>query len=83
MEAGSTNIIVERKHGVILLGGHLGSSSIGACLIACGFDTNASKVATIVLAAFFLVIFWWGRGDLVYVCCSLVSLLVKRGSYNH
>lgn len=41
--------------------GYLGSSFIGACLIACGFDTNASKVATLVLAAFFLVTLWWAR----------------------
>jgi len=30
--------------------GYLGSGLIGAALIACGFDTNASKVASIVLA---------------------------------
>jgi len=41
--------------------GYLGSSFIGACLITCGFDTNASKVATIVLAIFFLITLWWAR----------------------
>ncbi|KAF9533646.1 peptidase M50B-like-domain-containing protein [Crepidotus variabilis] len=41
--------------------GYLGSSFIGACLIACGFNTNASKVATIVLAVFFLFTLWWAR----------------------
>jgi len=41
--------------------GYCGSSFIGACLIACGFDTNASKVASIVLAVFFLVTLWWAR----------------------
>lgn len=41
--------------------GYLGSSFIGACLIACGFDTNASKVASIVLAVFFLFTLWWAR----------------------
>jgi hypothetical protein len=41
--------------------GYLGSSFIGACLITCGFDTNASKVATIVLAVFFLFTLWWAR----------------------
>ena len=35
---------------ITLPAGYLGSSFIGACLIACGFDTNASKVATLVLA---------------------------------
>jgi len=41
--------------------GYLGSSFIGACLITCGFDTNASKVATIILAVFFLITLWWAR----------------------
>ncbi|KAF7359364.1 hypothetical protein MSAN_01279000 [Mycena sanguinolenta] len=41
--------------------GYLGSSFIGAALIACGFDTNASKVAVLVLAVFFLVTLWWAR----------------------
>ncbi|CAL1703338.1 unnamed protein product [Somion occarium] len=41
--------------------GYLGSSLIGAALITCGFNTNASKVATIALAAFFLVTLWWAR----------------------
>lgn len=38
--------------------GYLGSSFIGACLIACGFDTNASKIASLVLAVFFLMTLW-------------------------
>ncbi|KAF9032911.1 peptidase M50B-like-domain-containing protein [Panaeolus papilionaceus] len=41
--------------------GYTGSSFIGACLIACGFNTNASKVASLVLAVFFLLTLWWAR----------------------
>jgi len=41
--------------------GYLGSSFIGACLITCGFDTNASKIASLVLSAFFLFTLWWAR----------------------
>lgn len=41
--------------------GYLGSSFIGASLIACGFDTNASKVASIVMAVFFLFTLWWAK----------------------
>jgi len=41
--------------------GYLGSSLIGAALITCGFDTNASKIATLALAAFFLFTLWWAR----------------------
>ncbi|KAF8123757.1 peptidase M50B-like-domain-containing protein [Boletus edulis] len=46
---------------ITLPAGYLGSSFIGACLIACGFDTNASKIACLVLAAFFLFTLWWAR----------------------
>ncbi|EGN96286.1 hypothetical protein SERLA73DRAFT_185956 [Serpula lacrymans var. lacrymans S7.3] len=46
---------------ITLPAGYLGSSLIGACLIACGFDTNASKIACLVLAGFFLFTLWWAR----------------------
>ncbi|KAL4065453.1 peptidase M50B-like-domain-containing protein [Scleroderma citrinum] len=46
---------------ISLPAGYLGSSFIGASLIACGFDTNASKVASLVLAVFFLFTLWWAR----------------------
>jgi len=50
---------------ITLPAGYLGSSLIGACLIACGFNTNASKIASIVLAAFFLFTLWWARRNLL------------------
>ena len=43
--------------------GYLGSSLIGAILIACGFDERASKVASIVVGVFFLLMLWWARRD--------------------
>ncbi|PAV23396.1 peptidase M50B [Pyrrhoderma noxium] len=46
---------------ITLPAGYLGSSLIGASLIACGFNINASKVACIVLAVFFLFTLWWAR----------------------
>jgi len=46
---------------ITLPAGYLGSSFIGACLIACGFDTNASKIACLILAVFFLFTLWWAR----------------------
>ena len=52
---------------ITLPAGYLGSSLIGACLIACGFDTNASKIACLVLAAFFLFTLWWARRNWLYV----------------
>ena len=48
--------------------GYLGSGLIGAALIACGFDTNASKVASLVLAVFFVFTLWWARRNLLCVC---------------
>ena len=58
--------------------GYLGSSFIGACLITCGFDTNASKVATIVLAVFFLFTLWWARKNWLYVCSSPFTLFAPK-----
>ncbi|CDO68927.1 hypothetical protein BN946_scf185000.g70 [Trametes cinnabarina] len=46
---------------ITLPAGYLGSSFIGAALITCGFDTNASKIASLALAAFFLFTLWWAR----------------------
>lgn len=43
--------------------GYLGSSFIGAGLIACGFSINASKVCSFVLALGFLITLWWSRRD--------------------
>ncbi|KAF8480005.1 peptidase M50B-like-domain-containing protein [Russula ochroleuca] len=45
--------------------GYLGSSLIGAALITCGSDTNASKVASLVLAVFFVFTLWWARRNLL------------------
>jgi len=49
---------------ITLPAGYLGSSFIGACLIACGFDIDASKVATLVMAVVFLFTLWWARRDI-------------------
>ncbi|KAI0831651.1 peptidase M50B-like-domain-containing protein [Trametes gibbosa] len=46
---------------ITLPAGYLGSSLIGAALITCGFNDNASKVASLVMAAFFLFTLWWAR----------------------
>ena len=56
--------------------GYLGSSLIGAILIACGFDERASKVASIVVAVFFLMMLWWARRNWLYV----EMLTVAHGS---
>ncbi|KAI0628735.1 peptidase M50B-like-domain-containing protein [Trametes polyzona] len=46
---------------ITLPAGYLGSSLIGAALITCGFNDNASKVASLAMAAFFLFTLWWAR----------------------
>ncbi|RDX52833.1 hypothetical protein OH76DRAFT_1400076 [Lentinus brumalis] len=46
---------------ITLPAGYLGSSLIGAALIVCGFDTNAAKIASLAMAAFFLFTLWWAR----------------------
>lgn len=46
---------------ITLPAGYLGSSFFGACMIACGFNTNASKVASIALAVLFLIALFWAR----------------------
>lgn len=53
--------------------GYLGSSFIGAALITCGFDTNASKIASLVLAVFFLFTLWWARREILCVGFSYSS----------
>ena len=54
--------------------GYLGSSLIGAILIACGFDERASKVASIVVGVFFLMMLWWARRD--WLTWVLIILMV-------
>ncbi len=49
---------------ITLPAGYLGSSFIGALLTFCGFNTVASKVASIVLGVCFLLVLWWGKNDL-------------------
>lgn len=58
--------------------GYLGSSLIGALLIMCGFDTTASKVASIVLGVAFLLTIWWARRDwlTILVVLGAVALIV-------
>jgi hypothetical protein len=43
--------------------GYLGSSLIGAAMIATSFDVRAAKVMTIVIGVFFLFTLWWARKD--------------------
>ncbi|OXC70204.1 hypothetical protein AYX13_01113 [Cryptococcus neoformans] len=59
---------------ITLPAGYLGSSFIGACLVACGFDTNASKVACLVLAFIWILTLWWARSS--WVAWATIALMV-------
>ncbi|KAL7419609.1 hypothetical protein Q5752_005521 [Cryptotrichosporon argae] len=65
---------------ITLPAGYLGSSLIGAALITCGFDTDASKVACLVLAAFFFLTLYWARRSwIAYATIALmVALIIVR-----
>jgi hypothetical protein len=52
---------------ITLPAGYLGSSFLGACMITCGFNTNASKIATLVLAVIFVLALFWARKQLLSV----------------
>jgi hypothetical protein len=54
--------------------GYLGSSLIGALLIFCGFDTVASKVASIALGVAFLLTLWWARRDWLTIGTVLLAV---------
>lgn len=43
--------------------GYLGSSLIGAAMIATSFDIRAAKIMTLIIAVFFLLTLWWARKD--------------------
>ncbi|ERT01702.1 uncharacterized protein SPSK_07813 [Sporothrix schenckii 1099-18] len=73
------------KAAITLPAGYLGSSLIGALLIFCGFDIVASKVASFVLGACFLLTLWWGKRDWLTIGTVLlaVGLLVAFWFIKH
>ena len=73
------------KSFITLPAGYLGSSIIGALLVFCGFDIVASKVASFVLAACFLLTLWWARRDWLTIITVLlaVGLLVACWFIDH
>lgn len=56
--------------------GYLGSSFIGAVLVFAGFDTVASKVASIVIGLVMLFTIWWARRSWL----TLLTVLFAIGS---
>lgn len=53
--------------------GYLGSSLIGALLIFSGFDTTASKVASIVVGVIMLFTLWWARRSWFTILSTLFA----------
>lgn len=62
------------KGALTLPAGYLGSSLVGALLIFCGFNIVASKIASLVLAACFLVTLWWGKKDWLTISTILAAV---------
>ncbi|GHJ85662.1 hypothetical protein NliqN6_2064 [Naganishia liquefaciens] len=61
---------------ITLPAGYLGSSFMGAALIACGFDINASKIASCCLAFGFVITLWWARKSFIaYVTIAFFVVL--------
>lgn len=56
--------------------GYLGSSFIGALLVFAGFDTVASKVASIIIGVVMLFTIWWARRSWL----TLLTVLFAVGS---
>lgn len=83
-EGGVTHM-VGGKSALTLPAGYLGSSLIGALLIFCGFNIVASKIASFVLAACFLLTLWWGKRDWLTIVTILmaVGLLVAFWFIKH
>ncbi|POS84060.1 hypothetical protein EPUL_004908, partial [Erysiphe pulchra] len=72
-EGGATRIV--GGVGIFTLpAGYLGSSLIGAFLVFSGFDTTASKLASLVLALCFLLTLWWARKDWLTIVTILLAV---------
>lgn len=69
------------KGGVTLPAGYLGSSLIGALLTFCGFNIVASKIASFVVGAAFLLIIWWGRKDWLTIGTVLAAIGLLIGCW--
>ncbi|KAF2772757.1 hypothetical protein EJ03DRAFT_366928 [Teratosphaeria nubilosa] len=59
---------------ITLPAGYLGSSIIGMLLTFAGFDIVASKVASFVLGACFLLTLWWGKKDWLTILTILIAV---------
>ncbi|KAI7780259.1 hypothetical protein LA080_016229 [Diaporthe eres] len=69
------------KGAVTLPAGYLGSSLIGALLTFCGFNIVASKIASFVVGAAFLLIIWWGRRDWLTISTVLAAIGLLIGCW--
>ncbi|KAI6247854.1 hypothetical protein HI914_04291 [Erysiphe necator] len=70
---------------ITLPAGYLGSSLIGALLIFSGFNTTASKIASLTLGICFLLTLWWARKDWLTIITILlaVGLLIAFWFLDH
>ncbi|KAF6798233.1 hypothetical protein CSOJ01_12745 [Colletotrichum sojae] len=82
---GGATLMKGGKQAITLPAGYLGSSLIGGLLIFCGFNINASKVASMVLGVCFLLTLWWGKRDWLTILTVLlaVGLLIAAWFISH
>ncbi|KAK1623947.1 peptidase M50B-like-domain-containing protein [Colletotrichum phormii] len=82
---GGATLMKGGKQAITLPAGYLGSSLIGGLLIFCGFNINASKIASMVLGVCFLLTLWWGKRDWLTILTVLlaVGLLVAAWFISH
>ncbi|KAL0929646.1 uncharacterized protein CTRU02_215288 [Colletotrichum truncatum] len=62
------------RQAITLPAGYLGSSLIGGLLVFCGFNINASKIASMVLGVCFLLTLWWGKKDWLTILTVLLAV---------
>ncbi|TDZ28329.1 hypothetical protein C8035_v011929 [Colletotrichum spinosum] len=82
---GGCTLMKGGKQAITLPAGYLGSSLIGGLLIFCGFNINASKIASMVLGICFLLTLWWGKRDWLTILTVLlaVGLLIAAWFISH
>ncbi|KAF9869656.1 hypothetical protein CkaCkLH20_12843 [Colletotrichum karsti] len=82
---GGATLMKGGKQAITLPAGYLGSSLIGGLLIFAGFNINASKIASFVLAVCFLLTLWWGKRDWLTILTVLlaVGLIIAAWFISH
>ncbi|MBW0550550.1 hypothetical protein O181_090265, partial [Austropuccinia psidii MF-1] len=83
-EGGATRMEAAVYPAVGLPFGFISSCLLGGLMIFCGFNTLASKIASLIIGMTFLVVFWWASGLLTRVLTlGAVGLLIAFWFIDH